>query len=219
MERLKLFLIGHLGAWVLRILFLTIRIRCEGTEREEEIRGSGASIIYAFWHGRMLLPAYSHRNRRIHVMASLSKDGEIISRVLERLGFRAVRGSSSRKGARALVEMARAGKAGFDTAVTPDGPRGPRYRVQRGVTSLARLTGFPILPAGLEASRYWQLRTWDEFRIPKPFSRAAIVLGEPLVVPRDASDALEDELGRELERRILAVSERASALARGESAA
>jgi lysophospholipid acyltransferase (LPLAT)-like uncharacterized protein len=215
MQRLKLFLVGLVGAWSVRALLSTVRVRYEGREFERAVHDRGERIIYAFWHGRLLIPLYTHRKRGIHVMASLSRDGEIIARILHRLGFRTVRGSSSRKGARALVDLARAAKSGYDAAVTPDGPRGPRYKVQRGVTSLARLTGCPILPCGIEPARYKQLGSWDECRIPYPFTRVVIVMGEPFYVPRDSTEEQERELAAELERKILAASSRATALARG----
>jgi len=107
-------------------------------------------------------------------LASASKDGEIISAFLERFGIRAIRGSSSRGGGRALIEMKRAMEAGYIMAITPDGPRGPRYSISPGVIKLAQITGGLILPIHVTYSSYWQLKTWDGFMIPKPFSRIHI---------------------------------------------
>jgi hypothetical protein len=107
-------------------------------------------------------------------LASQSKDGEIIAAFIDRFGLRPIRGSSSRGGGRALVEMKRAFDSGFDVAITPDGPRGPRYRLNPGVIKLAQLTGGTVLPMHIEYSRCWRLKSWDGFMIPRPFARVEI---------------------------------------------
>jgi hypothetical protein len=158
-------------------------------ERVEAVHESGRPALFAFWHGVLLPLTYICRRRRIQVLTSLHRDGEVISRVIEALGFEAVRGSSSRGSARGLVSMIARGVEGLDIAVTPDGPRGPARSVKRGVFYLAEKSGARLVPVGVGASRAWRLSSWDGFMIPQPFSRVSVVYGEPLAW--DESDAFE----------------------------
>jgi hypothetical protein len=169
--------------------------------RAPDFRGR---YLYAFWHENILLPAYLFGPaRNIHVLISRHADGQLIAEVAERLGFRAIRGSSTRGGAEAVLEMLKARDAGH-LAVTPDGPRGPRREVQPGVAYLASRTGLPVVPFGVAFDRPRRARSWDRFAVPRPFRRAVIVTGEPLVIPPGvAKDGLEphrrriqDELDR-----------------------
>ena len=152
--------------------------------RDFERRRSGP-VIYAFWHGRMLIPSATHRGRGIGVLVSHHSDGEYIARVAERLGFQTIRGSTTHGGAPGLKGMLRLAAKGRDIAFTPDGPRGPRYKVQKGVIYAASRTGLPVVPCAVEANPAWVLRSWDQFTIPKPFSRAVVLLGDPITVPPD----------------------------------
>jgi lysophospholipid acyltransferase (LPLAT)-like uncharacterized protein len=170
-------LIARLGSGLMRVLFWTLRFRfidpagvLTSPPREP--------LLWAFWHNRLLVSAYMFEryfpDRRGAAMASQSKDGEIISAIISCFGLRPIRGSSSRGGARALVEMKRAHDAGFDVAITPDGPRGPKYHVNPGIVKLAQLTHGTIFPMHIEYSRCWRLKSWDEFMIPKPFATVTI---------------------------------------------
>jgi len=157
--------------------------------RDEAFRGR---YLYVFWHENILLPAYLFGpTRNIHVLISRHADGQLIAEVAERLGFRTVRGSSTRGGVEAVREMLKRSDAGH-LAVTPDGPRGPRQEVQPGVVYLASRTGLPVVPFGVAFDRPRRARSWDCFALPRFFRRAVIVTGEPLVIPADIDkDRLE----------------------------
>jgi lysophospholipid acyltransferase (LPLAT)-like uncharacterized protein len=184
-------LIARLGSWLLRGLFWTLRFRF--IDRAGVLTTSPREpLLWAFWHNRLLVSAYMFErffpNRRGAAMASQSKDGEIISAIISCFGLRPIRGSSSRGGARALVEMKRAHDDGYDVAITPDGPRGPKYHVNPGIVKLAQLTGGKIFPMHIEYSRCWRLKSWDGFMIPKPFARVDITFDELHRVPPTASE-------------------------------
>ncbi len=185
----------------------TLKWRIDGGEHWDAIIASGRQPILALWHGRILAGLHYFRARDIVVMTSQNFDGEWIARVLERFGFRTARGSSSRGGARALVQLRRELDAGRPAAFTLDGPRGPARVAQPGALWLAGATGQPILPYHIEASRFWTASSWDQTQIPKPFSTVAIAIGEPFEVEDTAPETiasrtadLEAELAR-LERR------------------
>jgi lysophospholipid acyltransferase (LPLAT)-like uncharacterized protein len=188
-DRIYVGVAGRLGPLLVLLLGATWRAEEIHYERVEAIHESGRPALFAFWHGVLLPLTYVCRRRRIQVLTSLHRDGEVISRVIEALGFGAVRGSSSRGSARALVAMMARGAEGLDIAVTPDGPRGPARSVKRGVFYLAEKSGARLVPVGVGASRVRRLSSWDGFMIPLPFSRVSVVYGEPLVW--DESDAFE----------------------------
>lgn len=181
----------------------TARFRVEGWEHWEEAERGGAPIL-AFWHEQIFLTTYFFRRRRIVVMTSRSFDGEYIARFIQRFGYGAARGSSTRGGAGALVEMARLVRRGFPAGFTIDGPRGPRRVAKMGAVLLAKKTGRPVLPFAVCAEKFWTVRSWDRLHIPRPFTRVAVRLAAPIHVARDAGDealvAARDELQRALER-------------------
>jgi len=167
-------------------------------------------MIFCFWHNRLAscMKVYGRyaANRtdgnRIAALVSASKDGAFLSGILELFGVQAVRGSSSRRGPQALREMVSWAEQGYDLAITPDGPRGPCYRVADGVTSLAQVTGISIVPVAFNLDRKYCLKSWDHFQIPLPFTRCEICVGQPLLVPREATDLERDAIRQELERRL-----------------
>lgn len=208
-----------LAAGAVRLLATTLRLETRGVEELAPRWAEGRPLIYAVWHGRILMvPWLNARLRRtrgarvVRVLTSHSRDGELMSRFATRFGLDAVRGSSSRGGAAALRALAGALRAGADVAVVPDGPRGPRCHVQPGIVVLARLTGAPIVPLAFAARPARRLRTWDEFLIPLPFARSALVLGSPLTVARDAEAAAARGA---LERELIAVTATADRLVAG----
>lgn len=176
------------GATVLRAGTASLRWRHVHAERESRLLETDRCVIYAGWHGRMLVLAGGLRRPGTGVLVSLSPDGEVIAQVLERLGFRAVRGSSSRRGSEGLRELEAWLARGRSAAITPDGPRGPRHRAQMGTVVLAARSGRAILPLGGAARPAWTLGSWDRFQIPRPWARAALVFGEPLRVPPGETD-------------------------------
>jgi lysophospholipid acyltransferase (LPLAT)-like uncharacterized protein len=182
--------------------------RCSWKDDSGIIRRPGGPIIFCIWHNRLALSMvvyhrYVHKHRPdqpLAAMISASKDGGILARVLEKYEVQPVRGSSSRRGRQALLESTTWMERGCHMAMTPDGPRGPRFKVQDGILMLAQLTGAPIVP--FSAAGRWKvsLQSWDRFQIPLPFSRCELRFGRPIRVAKNA-DAEERELRRrELEQ-------------------
>ena len=169
-------------------------VAAQAFQHYESIVASGKQPIFAFWHGRILPATLFWKNRGIVVITSQNFDGEWIAGILHRFGFGTARGSTSRGGARALVQLRRTLADGRPAAFTVDGPRGPARVVQPGVAFLAGATGHPILPYHIEAARSWTLRSWDRTQIPKPFSTVALVIGPPIVVGDTDEATLERKL-------------------------
>lgn len=194
-----------LGAMALRVLATTLRVR-----RDEAavapLWAARAPMIYAVWHGRILLLPYFYGHRGSQVLASRSRDGELVTRWIRRFGLDPVRGSSTRGSVEALRVLTRALRAGREVVVVPDGPRGPREVLKPGVIALARLSGAPIVPMAVGASREWRLRSWDEFRIPRPFARCVVRFGEPIHVSRAADRAAEGAARKEVEAALRGLS-------------
>lgn len=204
-------LVGLLTAGVVRLLMNTVRTREYLFEPKllPSHPDNTGRYIYAFWHEAILYMAgrYGH-HRNVAILISNHSDGEIIAQVVKRLGLRVVRGSTAKSGVPALMSMLDASK-NLHLSITPDGPRGPRREAQLGTIFLASRTGFPIIPIGVHYHNAWYARSWDRFGIPKPFSRAAGIAGEPLVVPKNLSKEEMEPYARELERRMNAETERA----------
>jgi lysophospholipid acyltransferase (LPLAT)-like uncharacterized protein len=189
---------------LIKLIGRTVRFEIEGWENWEAASSDGKIPIYTFWHNRVFLSTYFWRQRRIVVMTSRSFDGEYIARFIQRFGYGAARGSSTRGATGAVVEMVRLMRAGCPTAFTIDGPKGPRYVTKMGGVLLAKKTGNPILPFTINAERFWEARkSWDGFQIPKPFTRARVDIAAPIFVLPDVSDeellAKRDELQRALD--------------------
>jgi hypothetical protein len=175
----------------------TLRYETRNWDLLEEIERAGQVPIYAFWHNQIFLAAYFFRGSGAVVMTSRSFDGEYIARAIQRLGFGAARGSSTRGGVGALVEMARFVRAKRAAAFTVDGPRGPRGVAKNGALLLSKKTGQPVVPICFTAEKFWTVKSWDKLRIPRPFSRSLVALGEPFSI-READDdaALEQSRKR-----------------------
>jgi len=209
--------ISAFGAPVIRALAATWRWHVEGYAHYESIVASGRQPIMAFWHGRILPATVFFKNRGIVVITSQNFDGEWIAGIIRRFGYGTARGSSSRGGARALVQLRRDLAAGRPVGFTLDGPRGPARVAQPGAVFLAGATGYPILPFHFEASRFWEMNSWDRTQVPKPFSRVALAIGAPLHVTGTAKDTI-DAARIDLER-ALGVLEAAAKHAVGRSRA
>jgi lysophospholipid acyltransferase (LPLAT)-like uncharacterized protein len=207
-------LVEAAGPPLIRLLGSTWRVRLLPEGIDEERRRRGETGIFTFWHGRMLIPAYSHRFKKFAVLISRHHDGEFIARTVARLGFIPIRGSSTRGGARAMMVALKQVAVGHDVVFTPDGPRGPRYKVQRGVIFAASRTGIPITPCAVEAWPNWTLGSWDEFTIPKPFARAVVVQGEPIPIPPDLEGEAMDPYCLQVERAMVKMMEEARAMVR-----
>ena len=211
-KRFEIAAISSLGYRAVAALGATLRWRTEGFEHFEAIAKAGHQPIMAFWHGRILPATYYFRRRGIVVITSENFDGEWIARIIERFGFGTARGSSSRGGQKALLQLTRDLAAGKPAGFTVDGPRGPARLAQPGAVWLAKLSGHPVLPFHLEADRYWTLKSWDSTQIPKPFSTVAICVGEPFYVPTDAPESAIDAARCELDQRLRQLETRTRAL-------
>lgn len=188
--------LARLGTVLLRALALTWRIRVVNGDVVRTLNHNRQPFMYVLWHGQLLPLLWTHRNRQIAVMISEHRDGELIARVAKAIGFRLIRGSTSRGAARALLGACRALESGFDIAVTPDGPRGPAGSVAPGALVISQRTGAPMVPVAASASSAWRLRSWDRFMIPKPFARLIVAYGEPLVSTADSvRDATDEAAG------------------------
>ena len=209
-QKILMIFVPLLAETILRILGATIRFRetggCELSPRKK-LRGN--TVIYAFWHSRILPAAYYYRNKGICVLVSLNKDGEYIARVTGRLGFSSVRGSTSRGGAEAVLQLAEVVKRGRDAAVTPDGPRGPRQTAQLGIIQMAKMTGVPVVPFAFDASRKITFNSWDKTILPLPFSRGVFAWGKPITVPADSGRAEMEQKRAELETALNALQKTA----------
>ena len=193
-DRFKAALIAGVAYPLIAALCWTYRWRIEGAAHYDAVTASGQQPILALWHGRILPGLHYFRNRGVVVITSKNFDGEWIARILHKFGFGTARGSTSRGGARALVQLRRDLAAGKPAAFTVDGPRGPARVVQRGVVFLAGATGHPILPYHIEADRHWTLRSWDRTQIPKPFSTVVLVIGAPIKVSGTDDPILQQSL-------------------------
>ena len=201
---LKLSVLPPVGAWGIRCLGRSMRIESKGHEVADDLYREGQRAIFAFWHARQLLMPFAYRGERAYVLISQHQDGEIIARIVERFGFLAVRGSSTRGGVEALRELIRLGRSGLDLVVTPDGPKGPAQVAKIGVIQLARATGLPIVPITAACSKKKLFASWDRFMVPWPGARGLFLWGSPLWVPRTAGPEeleakrveLEDALNR-----------------------
>ena len=198
-------LLAAVGARLMRALFGTLRFRF--TDRAGVLATPPEKpLLWVFWHNRLFVMPYLFARffpgRPGATLISQSKDGAIIAAIVERFGIRPIRGSSSRGGARSLVEMRRAIAAGSVMAITPDGPRGPRYRLKPGVVKLAQVTGGFVLPVHVSYSRCWRLKSWDGFMIPKPFATVRVVFDVLHEIPATADEAEFEKQRARLEREL-----------------
>jgi len=212
LKRLEAAAIAVVGYRVAAALGATLRWRTEGLEHFDAIVQQGRQPVMAFWHGRILPATIYFRGRGIVVITSENFDGEWIAGIIERFGYGTARGSTSRGGRRALLQLVRDMAAGKPAGFTVDGPRGPARIAQPGAVWLAKATGNPVLPFHLEADRHWTLRSWDRTQIPKPFSTVALVVGEPFHVSGDADDDAIESARLDLETRLQALETRAANL-------
>jgi lysophospholipid acyltransferase (LPLAT)-like uncharacterized protein len=207
---------GLLGAGLLRLLRLTWRVRGSSKKvvlaRRAE-RSGRPGTIYVQWHSRILLSAATNAGAGLNVLVSRHGDGEYIVRAIEWMGYGTIRGSTTRGGGRALLEMVRALESGRDVAMTPDGPKGPRLRVQQGCVVAASKSGAPIVPVAFDCSRAKRLRSWDRFMVPWPFAKVGIVTGEPVEVPPGLDEAGLELWRTKVESAMLDATRRAAEIA------
>ncbi len=207
----------RLGAWLVFVLVRTVAatLRYRWNDRSGFFNSPPPGpAIYCVWHNRLalcLIAYYGYAKKRnatagLAALVSASKDGGFLAGILECFKVQPVRGSSSRRGPQALLELTTWAERGYDLAITPDGPRGPCYRVQDGVMSLAQITGLPIVPFSYNLSWKIQVKSWDRFQIPLPFARCEMNLAPPVRVSREATDAEREQLRQHLERTLTELS-------------
>lgn len=176
-----------LGGVALRALANTWRYRIIGGEKVERLRAHRSPFIFSLWHGQLLPLIWYHRDEHVAIVVSEHRDGELIARVATSIGYRLIRGSTTRGGERALLAIVKELRAGAEVAVTPDGPKGPARSYAPGALVAAQRAGAPILPIAASADRAWRLSSWDGFIIPKPFARVTVAYGEPTRVSSSTS--------------------------------
>jgi len=214
LQRIQLTLACWIVPAVLRLIGCTLRSAISFEEGSIQSLEEIYPGIYPFWH-RCVLPAtWLYRNRRLAVMTSRSLDGEFIARVISRMGFVPVRGSSTRGGQRALLEMNNLLGEGHSVAFTIDGPLGPRNVAKKGPVLLSRISGVPVIAFYVAVERAWVLNTWDRLMIPKPFSRTYVRVARKIFVPADADDAAMESYHAEMQ----AALERVTAFAESQFA-
>jgi len=207
-SELKFETAGVLGTGLVSALFTTTRARRVGEGHYLRFREEGTPVIFVFWHGQLLPLIHYHRREDIVVLVSEHADGEYIGRVLQRNGFRTVRGSSTRGGTRGLRALIRSARAGHDLALTPDGPKGPVRVFKPGALAAAQVSGLPIIPMAVGVSSGWRFRSWDGFLVPRPLSTIHIEYGPPVFVPREATRETLDALGLQLGDTLNAMTDR-----------
>ena len=206
------------AAVVIRAIRWTMRVHHVGRGPLDALRAAGRPYIHAFWHGHLFLMPYSYSGRRIAIMISEHRDGELIARTLGHFGHESIRGSTTSGGAAALRAAVRALRAGADVGFTPDGPRGPAQQVQPGVIQAARLAQAPIVPVAFGASSCKVMGSWDGFIVPYPFSRGVFLYGEPFFVAERADRDAMEQARLALEEQMRALAAQVRILARDPAA-
>jgi lysophospholipid acyltransferase (LPLAT)-like uncharacterized protein len=205
-------MVAFLAGVALRLLSATLRYEINGHRRAANLPSN--PLIFALWHNRLCLCMKLYRSygrperpdNRLAALISASKDGALLSALLESFHVQPVRGSSSRRGAQALLELTSWAERGYDLAVTPDGPRGPCYTLQPGIMTLAQMTGLPILPCSYRLNWKIRLKSWDRFQIPLPFARCEMFTGELIYVPRTATEEDRNRLRQQLQAAMMALT-------------
>jgi lysophospholipid acyltransferase (LPLAT)-like uncharacterized protein len=213
-QRLLLWLVTCVGYLAVRLIAPTLRWTVsveEGGLTPEQAH----PVIFVFWHRAVFSATWFWRDRQIAVMTSSSFDGEYIARIIEKFGYRAVRGSSSRGAVRALLGMHTEIEQGRSVAFTIDGPRGPVYVAKPGPVLLARNTGVPLHCFYIAVEKAWTLNSWDRFVIPKPFSRALVRIGKAIRVPPDTDSAAHERIQAEMQATLERITEFAEGHVRG----
>jgi len=185
-ESLRLRMSVLTGSAALRAIASTWRFRIRGGEHLASLRAAGTPFIFSLWHGQLLPLIWHHRGQHVAILVSEHRDGELIARIARSIGYRLIRGSTTRGGGRALLALVRTLEAGTEVAVTPDGPRGPAFEFAPGALVAAHRTGAPLLPIAAHADRAWRLSSWDGFIIPKPFARVTVAYGAPVRVDAES---------------------------------
>lgn len=208
-EKVIIVIASYILYWIIRIIGYTVKFEVTGFENHED-----KPLVYCFWHNRIPIATYFWRKRGIIVMSSRSFDSEYIARFIQRFGYGAARGSSTRGARSALIQMIRAVRGGESAAFTVDGPKGPIYEAKPGAVMLAAKSGAPILPFSISLNKCWRLPSWDKIEIPKPFSRAFVVIGEKIEVA-DSGDEYQEIVNSKLQSSLEELRGKSDQLAAG----
>ena len=207
-KRAEVAAIATVGYPFLKAIGSTWTWKVSGAEHVESIKAKGFQPIHSFWHGRILPATLYFQRRGIVVITSENYDGEGIARIITKFGYGTARGSTSRGGPKALLQLVRDVKS-KGVAFTLDGPRGPAEIAQPGAVWLAKATGNPLMPFHAEAASSWTMNSWDRTQIPKPFTTVAMVIAEPMYVPRDADDTALEQWRLKLQESLAECRQRA----------
>lgn len=208
-EKLRWYLIGITGKFLLWLWFTCSRLIVLGGEKYNQIRAEGKPVIFALWHERLLIVPYFFRRRNVVGFVSPSRDGEILVQIGLRWGFKVLRGSSSHSVAKSWVKMIRELKEGGEVIMIPDGPRGPVHVFKPGSIKLAQESGASIVPFTYSCARRKHVRSWDRFMWFYPFQKVVVVYGEPIDIPAQLSEDEFEAARRHLEQVLIALDERA----------
>jgi lysophospholipid acyltransferase (LPLAT)-like uncharacterized protein len=208
-KKLKMKVVAQFGYLLVLLLGKLTTIKMVGRHYWEQLQKSGVSYILCLWHGRMLLPIYVHRNQGIHTLVSLHHDGEMLAQSLQKLGYRTIRGSSTRGGRKALYEMVSVLKPGKVGAIIPDGPKGPPQILKSGVLRIAQQAQAYILPMTFSSSRKIHFKSWDKFTLMLPFSKSVVMYGRPVASPEKLSKSQFEEIRSSLERDLVHLEKQA----------
>jgi len=173
----------RIANFLINVLLKTVRIRIENSDVIKELDNQNRNYVVAFWHGSMLIGWFMQRNRNFASLVSKSKDGDVLTAILEKWDFHVVRGSSSKGGHEALDMMIHLTEENYHLALTPDGPTGPIYKMKPGAVITARRSQIPLLLVGIGMKSKWTLKSWDKFEIPKPFSAVTAIYSQPIMIP------------------------------------
>jgi lysophospholipid acyltransferase (LPLAT)-like uncharacterized protein len=213
---LLLFVLPPVVYIILVILRATFRIEHVNKEPVDRLWEGGGNIIACFWHGRLLAMPFAYKGSKGKVLISRHRDGEFIARVIRYFGVGTVRGSYRKGSVSSIREILSELREGTDIGITPDGPRGPRYQVKQGIIELARLARKPIVPVTYSADKKKLFRSWDCFLLPYPFSKIIFLWGDPVFVPEDVRGQELEQRRRELEGRLIALTEAADRMVCGD---
>lgn len=191
LKKIKQSVLRNIGYVILspamNVICKTLKIEYQNYSSLEKLNKSDQNFIAAFWHGSMVVPWYIFRNKNFSALVSQSKDGELLTRLLNGWKYKVIRGSSNVGGKEALQLMIDETNAKNNFAITPDGPKGPEFKMKPGTVVLSKKTGAPILLVGVGYQKYFQLKSWDSFKVPKLFSKVVVKFSEPIKVSPELS--------------------------------
>ncbi len=193
----------------IHFLSKTIQQKWIGLEKVKILHQKGQHVIFAFWHGRLLMLSLINQGRKTGILTGHHADAELIVRVIKYFGYYPIRGSTSKEGISAIRKLARRMKKGSDAGITPDGPLGPRYKAQIGAILLAHMTGCPIIPVSFGASKSKFLSSWDKFLLPYPFSKGVFIFDEPIWIDKKTDKQGLRQKQLLLEERLQVITQKA----------